>query len=133
MEKEEEKVKPSTTNHHGGAEDEGAVAMDETATLSSPPWWWLSFTYAHPCSLLQYVVRACAGGLMDLCGGSCRGDRWPGTDDADAADDPAATLQRDEEGSKATHDRVGAQLLARRRPPPGRPGNPRPGRGGSHH
>jgi hypothetical protein len=32
--------------------------------------WLFAALPAHPCSLLQYVVRACAGCLLGLCGGS---------------------------------------------------------------
>ncbi|XP_062192864.1 uncharacterized protein LOC133896302 [Phragmites australis] len=95
----------------------------ETAASSS------SMFSAHPCLLLQYIVRACAGYLLGLCGGSDGDGAQPST-----ASDTAATSQGElsEGGSKPTvRDLAGAQVLARRRKPPGRPGGPREGRGGS--
>ena len=50
-------------------DDEEAEKVDmETDTSSSSSSSWLFA--AHPCSLLQYVVRACAGRLLGQCGGS---------------------------------------------------------------
>ncbi|TVU43012.1 hypothetical protein EJB05_09442 [Eragrostis curvula] len=133
---EEAKEKPVLQDEDGdGAEDDAAVVATGTAASSPPSWWF--FTDAHPCSLLQYAVRACAGCLLRLCGGSGDDDdQRPGAV-ADASDgDPAdASSQRNAEGGGRANlrDLVCSQLLvARRRPPAGSPGGPRPGRGGSH-
>ncbi|PUZ50310.1 hypothetical protein GQ55_6G049000 [Panicum hallii var. hallii] len=137
--KREERGRPGGVGdgEDGGGEEEGENAAVETAeadtdsTSSS----WLP---AHPCSVLQRVVRACAGCVLGLCGGSARDGPRQGTA-TDAGDPGAATSQPSEaEGSdKVAHQRdlAGARVLARRRPP-GRPGGPREGRGGgggSHH
>lgn len=78
------------------AEDQ-AEAMEEVEASSVS-----SFTARPCCSLLQYVLRACAGCLLGLCGGgSPLGDPQPGT--AAAADHPAPTAAQEDAvgGSKA--------------------------------
>ena len=52
-------------------DDEEAEKVDmetDTSSSSSSSSSWLFA--AHPCWLLQYVVRACAGRLLGQCGGS---------------------------------------------------------------
>ncbi|KAL6659372.1 hypothetical protein ACP70R_003412 [Stipagrostis hirtigluma subsp. patula] len=92
MEKrEEEKGRPSLEDDDDGGGDEQVGA--ESTVASSPP-----LFAAHPCTVLQYIVRACAGCLLGLCGGGPDGDGPQPGGAADAVD-PGATTQREPEES----------------------------------
>ncbi|PUZ49126.1 hypothetical protein GQ55_7G300900 [Panicum hallii var. hallii] len=96
--------------------------------------------FAHPCSLLLLLLRACAGclGLHGYCGSS---DRHP-KPAAVAAPDAAAAADPSQEGEgggeKANflymQEEVVTRVWAVRRPqPPGRPREGSGGNGGVHH
>ncbi|RLM74447.1 uncharacterized protein C2845_PM15G25870 [Panicum miliaceum] len=96
--------------------------------------------FAHPCSLLQLLLRACAGclGLHGYCGSSDP-DPKPA---AVAAPDAAAAADPSEEGEGGGGEKanfvyvqeVVTRVWAVRRPqPPGRPREGSGGNGGVHH
>ncbi|KAL6840812.1 hypothetical protein ACP4OV_029338 [Aristida adscensionis] len=128
MEKDvEEKDHQSPSMMHddddkGGGDEVGM----ETATSASPP----QFA-ARPCTVLQHIVRACAGCLLRLCGGGGSGD--------DGDDPQPGTARREAEALGgisvnrviARKNLAGSQVLARRGRQPRRPSGPREGRGGS--
>ncbi|CAL5029773.1 unnamed protein product [Urochloa decumbens] len=94
---------------------------------SSPP-----ALFAHPCSLLQLLLRACAGCL----GGYCGSDPKP----PDAAAAAADSTQEGEGGEKANQYYMQGEVITRvwavrrpRPPPPGRPREGSGGNGGQHH
>ncbi|CAD6259376.1 unnamed protein product [Miscanthus lutarioriparius] len=99
---------------------------------------------AHPCSLLQLLLRACAGclGLRGYC--SDDDDPKPaaatGTDDVDAPGAVAAAAKSPQEGDRqGDGDKAASEVVTqvwavtRRPPPPGRPREGSGGNGGNHH
>ncbi|RCV35650.1 hypothetical protein SETIT_7G256400v2 [Setaria italica] len=92
---------------------------------------------AHPCSLLQLLLRACAGclGLHGYCSSDDPKAAAAAAPDATAAD----SSQEGEGGDRANYLYMQAEVLARvravrRPPPPGqRPREGSGGNGGAHH
>ncbi|OEL23385.1 hypothetical protein BAE44_0015594 [Dichanthelium oligosanthes] len=123
----------STDQHAAGykVEESAVVVIKEVSSgeESSPP------LLAHPCALLQLLLRACAGclGLPGYCG-----DPKPAAvaapEDAAAAD----SSQEGEGGDKANDLYMQGEVVTRvwavRKPtPPGRPREGGGGDGGGHH
>ncbi|ONM13189.1 uncharacterized protein [Zea mays] len=91
---------------------------------------------AHPCSLLQLLLRACAGCLVRLLHGHCsdgaNDDPKAAADDDDAAPEAAAAAAA---AAGDGGDKAATEVWAVRRRPttPGRPREGSGGNGGNHH
>ncbi|KAL6651942.1 hypothetical protein ACP70R_010867 [Stipagrostis hirtigluma subsp. patula] len=97
-----------------------------------------SLLFAHPCSLLQYLLRACAG-FLGLHGAF--GDRnkpapaaVAAADDGGAAPANSSSQQGDGAGGEKANEEVVSRVWAvRTRRPPERPREGSGGSGGAHH
>nr|ACG38180.1 hypothetical protein [Zea mays] len=127
---------------HGVAEEEmAAVVLKEVEVemvggseeASAAP-----LLLAHPCSVLQLLLRACAGCLVRLLHGHCSdgddADPKAAADDDDDAAPEAAAAAADGGDKAATYLYMQEVWAVRRRPTtPGRPREGSGGNGGNHH